>query len=351
LNFNVFNSIILAGIIQGIIFGLIVLWSKKYRHKSVYFLVTLIIVYSLSNFQYYLQDIGFFSYEELFRTIYMPWADLTPALLYFYVVFYLYPKHSITLKEYLLFFPFVFTTLLSVLYKIFSRIDDRSEFLTEIAAFVRNYIAYYTEMISALVALIVIFTLFKRIKIYKEKHSDFEINHIKLQLEWLIKTLRIYVFLVVLWISTVLIDLYVEELSFYPVWLGVAFLIYWLGHIGIYKYGVIEERKHIRKKIKSKLNDKFESKTKHIIIERLKHFLEAEKRFLNPDLSRISFKDYINTLRVEEAKSYLVDDDFSAYTLVAIGLEAGFNSKSAFNTSFKKITGETPSQFKKRHAN
>jgi len=56
-------------------------------------------------------------------------------------------------------------------------------------------------------------------------------------------------------------------------------------------------------------------------------------------------------LRVEEAKLYLTDTDFSNYTLVAIGLEAGFNSKSAFNNSFKKITGQTPSQFKQRHIN
>jgi len=54
-------------------------------------------------------------------------------------------------------------------------------------------------------------------------------------------------------------------------------------------------------------------------------------------------------LRVEEAKTYLIDNEFANYTLVAIGLEAGFNSKSAFNSSFKKITGKTPSQFKQRH--
>lgn len=73
-------------------------------------------------------------------------------------------------------------------------------------------------------------------------------------------------------------------------------------------------------------------------------------KIINTELD-VSFKDYINALRVEEAKSYLSDGDFSNYTLVAIGLEAGFNSKSAFNASFKKITGQTPSQFKKRQIN
>ena len=73
-------------------------------------------------------------------------------------------------------------------------------------------------------------------------------------------------------------------------------------------------------------------------------------KIINTELG-VGFKDYINALRVEEAKTYLLDKEFSNYTLVAIGLEAGFNSKSAFNSSFKKITGETPSQFKKTHIN
>ena len=51
---------------------------------------------------------------------------------------------------------------------------------------------------------------------------------------------------------------------------------------------------------------------------------------------------------MEEAKKYLTKPEFSNYTLLAIGLEAGFNSKSAFNASFKKITGLTPSQYKSK---
>ena len=71
-------------------------------------------------------------------------------------------------------------------------------------------------------------------------------------------------------------------------------------------------------------------------------------RIINSELG-ISFPDYVNTLRVEEVKSYLQNPDFSNYTILAIGLEAGFNSKSTFNNAFKKITGTTPSQFKKEY--
>lgn len=61
----------------------------------------------------------------------------------------------------------------------------------------------------------------------------------------------------------------------------------------------------------------------------------------------LGFLDYINQLRVEEAKQYLQNPEFENYTLVAIGLEASFNSKTTFNNCFKKFTGKTPSEYKK----
>ncbi|UPT72306.1 MAG: helix-turn-helix domain-containing protein [Flavobacterium sp. JAD_PAG50586_2] len=66
---------------------------------------------------------------------------------------------------------------------------------------------------------------------------------------------------------------------------------------------------------------------------------------MNTEL-KTSFPDYINQLRIKEAQYYLKHPDFSNYTLVAIGLEAGFASKTTFNNTFKKVTGMTPSEYK-----
>ena len=60
-----------------------------------------------------------------------------------------------------------------------------------------------------------------------------------------------------------------------------------------------------------------------------------------------TFLDFINEYRVEEAKLKLRDENYENYTIIAIAYEAGFNSKTAFYTAFKKFTGTTPSQYRK----
>jgi len=62
------------------------------------------------------------------------------------------------------------------------------------------------------------------------------------------------------------------------------------------------------------------------------------------------FYEYINGCRVEAAKEMLADAAFNNHKIAAIGYEAGFNSLSAFNEVFKKITALTPSQYKKQSA-
>ncbi len=61
-----------------------------------------------------------------------------------------------------------------------------------------------------------------------------------------------------------------------------------------------------------------------------------------------SFFEYINRLRVEEAKRCLKDPTFSSQTVLEVGLGAGFNSKAAFNAAFKRFTGTTPSDYRRQ---
>lgn len=66
---------------------------------------------------------------------------------------------------------------------------------------------------------------------------------------------------------------------------------------------------------------------------------------------KVSFYDYINRFRVEEVKARILNPSFSKYTLLAIALECGFNSKTSFNRTFQRFEGITPSNFKKQTIN
>jgi len=104
---------------------------------------------------------------------------------------------------------------------------------------------------------------------------------------------------------------------------------------------------------------------------RVKEVLEKDKLFMNPNLNsedlakKIGIPSYqlsqvvnigINTTffellshyRIEEVKKKLKDDEYSDETIINIAYSSGFNSKSAFNTAFKKQTGVTPSVFRKK---
>ncbi|MEM1326890.1 MAG: helix-turn-helix domain-containing protein [Bacteroidota bacterium] len=67
-------------------------------------------------------------------------------------------------------------------------------------------------------------------------------------------------------------------------------------------------------------------------------------RILNTVYAK-GFAHFINEKRIEKAKASLVTDHH--LSLEGIGYEAGFNSKSSFFATFKKMTGQTPAQYKR----
>lgn len=60
----------------------------------------------------------------------------------------------------------------------------------------------------------------------------------------------------------------------------------------------------------------------------------------------LSFYDYINQCRVRDACELLIK---TTDTIIEISETVGFNAKSTFNTSFKKVTDQTPSQWRAKH--
>ena len=52
----------------------------------------------------------------------------------------------------------------------------------------------------------------------------------------------------------------------------------------------------------------------------------------------------------ETLRARLADPAFAEWTVLAIGMEAGFNAKSSFNAAFKRHTGTTPARYRQRAA-
>ena len=60
-----------------------------------------------------------------------------------------------------------------------------------------------------------------------------------------------------------------------------------------------------------------------------------------------NFNEFINHYRIDYFKKLALDPDNSHISLIGLAYESGFNSKTVFNTYFKKETGITPKEFLK----
>ncbi|NVK65788.1 MAG: helix-turn-helix transcriptional regulator [Flavobacteriales bacterium] len=127
--------------------------------------------------------------------------------------------------------------------------------------------------------------------------------------------------------------------------------------------------------IEEEQNDKYAQSNlsdgkKQEILNRLVEFMVNEQMYINQDvnlnmvaeklgvsrtyLSQVinetysqNFTAYINSYRINLAKKYLLSTDYDKYSIQGIAEIVGFKSVSAFNASFKKLTGLAPSYYRK----
>ena len=122
-----------------------------------------------------------------------------------------------------------------------------------------------------------------------------------------------------------------------------------------------------KKKYKQTLLDPSEIKK---YSQELEQIMIDYKLYLNPDLSlkdlasylelpanyvsqllnegfQKNFSVYVNTFRLNEFKERILQKENKELTIMAVAYDSGFNSKTVFNTFFKKIEGTTPNSFVK----
>ena len=118
-------------------------------------------------------------------------------------------------------------------------------------------------------------------------------------------------------------------------------------------------------------NNKLKEDDKLEYLQRLNAYMEANKAYLNPEitleslaeeisvnpriLSQIinetfnkNFKGYILEFRIKESMQMLADASYRKLTVLEILYKVGFNSKSAFNNQFKLYTNLTPLEYRSK---
>jgi AraC-like DNA-binding protein len=151
--------------------------------------------------------------------------------------------------------------------------------------------------------------------------------------------------------------------------LGAAVVVYGLGYICLIKPEVVRQEEEATAPVTKYENSTLSSQRAERYLKKLLELMESERLYTDCDLSlqkvaarlsiaphhlsqivnerlNQSFSDFINFYRVEEVKKNLLDPSKKHYSILALAENSGFNSKSSFNSVFKKHTNSTPSEFR-----
>jgi AraC-like DNA-binding protein len=369
---SVINFLLIAGVIQGFLFNFFTFLFRKKYGPVVLYLNLVVLFISLNNLQGWITANGYGSDHYFLKNMVVPW----------YV--FIFPSFYNFLRNYLGvldktrdFLPLIFWLFISelgvragiILYTASGSLDG-----VDAAAETYNVVEEIINIsVSGFLFVRSWQLVFNRQDWYRKFLSFDDIRWIKIFLVLGVSVILLWVFALSLRASVGY-----DITDYYPLRLASSLLLYWIGYQGLYRYNIVQDRILIRKSIQqetSRLDRKVVESRDRLQQKHLEEFQKIRTgiiengNYLDPDLtleklaqqekvssghlSRIinlygnkSFNDFINELRVEQAKVFLSDPDYDPYTIVSIGLECGFNSKSTFYSAFKKFTSLTPSQFR-----
>ncbi|MBF9237491.1 helix-turn-helix transcriptional regulator [Hymenobacter sp. BT683] len=89
-----------------------------------------------------------------------------------------------------------------------------------------------------------------------------------------------------------------------------------------------------------------------LTLDRLAHHVGLSPNVVSQTINaglQQSFHDVVNGYRLAEVKQRLLTADARRLTVLALALEAGFNSMTTFNRVFKEKTGLTPKEYQNKY--
>ncbi len=194
---------------------------------------------------------------------------------------------------------------------------------------------------------------------------------------WLLRLNFFIICIIMIWLlSQIEVYVFDSEYATNFLWILISFLSWWILYYGVFKLQVIVQKEEIHEYLVSKKTNDTQTKkrinetTASKIINQLYIVMDEEELYKNPLLSRLdlatrletsegylsqiinqetnkSVIQFVNEYRIEAAKNLLHDPVFNKYSVEAIGMEAGFKSKSAFYSTFKTSLGISPGAFRK----
>ncbi len=101
--------------------------------------------------------------------------------------------------------------------------------------------------------------------------------------------------------------------------------------------------------IKALMDEQKVYKNPHLALRELSNGLNMPSYIVTKALNEVlgvNFYDLVNKYRVEEAKRLLINPNYDRFTILRVASDDGFNSKTTFNSVFRKFTVVTPSYYR-----
>jgi AraC-like DNA-binding protein len=370
---SIFRTIILFGAIQGFIISSMLFFSKKNKQSN-RLLSVLILLISLACFNLYADYNNWFGSDILrFIAQIIPLIIVMPVgpLILFYVKSSLDPSFKIGAKQRIQFLPVIIDIIPQLTVIIFI-IGIITGLLKNKPGPWGNFIDTYNVYADIPRWMSVTFYLWlsaKYLSGVKQKYNG-NLNGLTASFNWIQQFIRVYLVFQANWLLYLIpyvipkyTDVMLGTFDWYPVYIPLAILVYWLGIKG---YAISQQQ--AAKKITVAIVP-LPITTIQETISLLNKAMQKDKLYLNTNLTlslvaentgvvqkiisavlnqhlHKSFNEFINEFRVEAFKEKIQQADMNQFTIAGIAFECGFNSQATFQRTFKQITGMSPSEFR-----
>jgi AraC-like DNA-binding protein len=367
LKYSFLNIIILFGALQGFILCLFAYQKRKQNKHAVYFFILFLFSLAFYNLMYAFLDMDLFKYYRPLHLFPYPYNWLIVPGLYFYVRNQLQPnKHQRYFKkEWYLLLPAAIYLLLRVYWFTISAVEN-SYRITQVLV-----TSDFFRIQEFAILAFNIFLLLRLLYVIKKQEQQ-EVQNIKVASfrKWLKLFIRVFLLLTVSNFLCFGIDMILhnghETFAFlYPTLISNALFIYWVGFIGFTNPGRFFNNPHTNdgfsalqilemdRKLAVAMKEQMLFRQSSLTVQQLAEALAIPSKELTKFLQeqhQMNFSEYVNHHRIEYVKELINSAAAEKYTLVSLAELSGFASKSSFNAIFKKITGLTPSAYKKQQS-